>query len=114
MARRVRAGSQILLPAEPHSCVAFLPVGVRIRRNAAKPVPYAENLNTLGRHLLKERTLRSVHQREAAEVIGVNAWTYANWETGRTSPMIRFWPAIIDFLGHQPVLADDDAWRATA
>ena len=28
--------------------------------------------------------------------------TYLNWETDRTSPMIRFWPAIIGYLGEYP------------
>ena len=106
------AGLRLLSLAETHSCVALLPVGAQISRSAAKPVPYETNSKMLGQHLLKERKARGLHQREAAEVIGVKASTYGNWETGRTSPTIRFWPAVMDF--RVPVCAGNASRRATA
>jgi len=41
-------------------------------------------------------------QREAANRIGVDVFSLLNWEKGKTEPVIRFWPGIIAFLGHDP------------
>lgn len=44
----------------------------------------------------------SITQEEAAEQLGVNAWTVHNWETGQTKPEIRFIQALVAFLGYDP------------
>lgn len=47
---------------------------------------------------------RGLHQREAAELIGVAEGSIWNWESGRVSePEIRTIPAIIEFLGYLPL-----------
>lgn len=43
-----------------------------------------------------------ITQKEAARRIGADQWTIINWERGRTQPAVRFLPAVIRFLGHDP------------
>jgi DNA-binding transcriptional regulator YiaG len=40
---------------------------------------------------------------QAADHLGINTWTLANWEKGYTNPALRFWPGIIEFLGYDPM-----------
>ena len=35
-------------------------------------------------------------------LLGVNPWTVANWEKGKTSPAIEHWPKLLDFLVYDP------------
>lgn len=44
-----------------------------------------------------------ITQKEAARRIGADQWTVINWEKGRTEPAVRFVPAIIRFLGEDPL-----------
>ncbi len=37
-----------------------------------------------------------------AERLGINEWTYGNWENGENEPSDRLYPAIIEFLGREP------------
>ena len=41
-------------------------------------------------------------QRDAARVIGASEAALLMWEKGRSSPEIRFWPAILSFLSYEP------------
>ena len=50
----------------------------------------------------------SITQEEAAEQLGVNAWTVHNWETGQTKPGIRFIQALVAFLGYDPEPIDEE------
>jgi DNA-binding transcriptional regulator YiaG len=54
---------------------------------ALKPNPsaYPKQINTLGEH------------------IGVDGTTITNWEGNATVPAIRYMPAIIQFLGYNPL-----------
>jgi transcriptional regulator with XRE-family HTH domain len=56
----------------------------------------------LGEHIKKRRLDLGLLQREVAEQLGVNKFTVLNWERGKTSPDVRYYPAIIDFLGYNP------------
>lgn len=48
-------------------------------------------------------------QREAAEQIGVDKTSIHNWETGIAQPSFEYMPAIIRFLGYNP-LPPSDKW----
>lgn len=50
----------------------------------------------------RRRELRRL-QRQVAEIIGTKACTIINWERGRRSPDVRFYPTIIRFLGNNPL-----------
>jgi hypothetical protein len=39
----------------------------------------------------------------AARILGTSAWNLRNWETGRHRIEIRFYPAILLFLGYNPL-----------
>ena len=43
-------------------------------------------------------------QREIQIRFGLDRETYANWEKDRCQPVMRHWPAIIEFLGCDPLL----------
>jgi transcriptional regulator with XRE-family HTH domain len=44
-------------------------------------------------------------QKQVADHIGVDALTITNWERNATAPAVRYIPAIIQFLGYDPLPA---------
>ena len=58
----------------------------------------------LAQHLYRERQVRKLTQGEAASVIGVDLKTYKAWEGGGRPPTSHHWPAIIAFLGCDPII----------
>jgi transcriptional regulator with XRE-family HTH domain len=60
----------------------------------------------VGEHLKKQRLDLGRTQKEVAGEIGVREQTYGYWEQERTEPEIRFYPAIVRFLGYDPTPAD--------
>jgi len=55
----------------------------------------------LADHLKKARLDRGIPQRDAARAIGCSPLTYLHWEKVRVAPHVRFWPAILAFLGYE-------------
>jgi DNA-binding XRE family transcriptional regulator len=74
------AGSVIRIPTEPRTVRDH----IRLRR--------------LGLKLL---------QRHVAEQIGVDKTSIFNWEANTSEPDFRYMPAIIDFLGYNPLPGPD-------
>jgi len=64
---------------------------------------YPSSLEHIGHHILKRRLDLGIQQKEAATRLGTNPWTLRNWETGRRQIAVRFYPAIIAFLGFNPL-----------
>jgi transcriptional regulator with XRE-family HTH domain len=62
-----------------------------------------EKLETLGDHLRRRRLTLKLIQRQVAQEIGVDASSIHNWETNASKPSLQFMPAIIRFLGYDPV-----------
>jgi DNA-binding XRE family transcriptional regulator len=60
----------------------------------------------VGEHLKRRRLDFGLLQREVAEQIGVDKATLYNWEKGRSEAELRFYPAIIRFLGYDPTVPD--------
>ena len=56
----------------------------------------------MGEHLKKARLDRGIQQKDAAREIGCDPASLLNWEKGRSAPDVRFWPAILRFLGYDP------------
>ena len=83
-------------------CVAFLPF-LRLTLRAPKPTDIPQELETLGDHLRARRRALGLLQKEAAVQLGVCPETVIHWEKGQTEPEIGLWPAIIRFLGYDPV-----------
>jgi transcriptional regulator with XRE-family HTH domain len=78
------------------------PFVIRLRGPIPRPAAYPETPKTLGEHLKKARLDRGIPQREAAWAIGCGPLTFFHWEKGRVAPDVRFWPAILRYLGHDP------------
>ena len=52
-------------------------------------------------------------QRQVAEQFGVNTATIHNWEANIVQPELRYMPAIVRFLGYNPLpLPSSDGWGA--
>jgi len=71
---------------------------------AAKPTPshYPKVINTVGDHIRNRRLDLGLFQSQVAEHIGVETTTIHNWEGNKSSPAIRYIPAILRFLGSNP------------
>jgi DNA-binding XRE family transcriptional regulator len=68
-----------------------------------KPRPYKEQPDTLGEHLRKRRIELGLFQKDVAQRLQVNEWTYLGWEHDRRKPSVRFWPRITSFLEYDPL-----------
>ena len=80
---------------------------VQIRRKSLIQKAWGFELQTLGEHIRRRRFMLAITQEEAAALLGVNAWTVHNWETGQRKPEIRFIPALVEFLGYDPEPVDE-------
>lgn len=58
---------------------------------------------TIGDHIRGRRLGLKILQREVAEQIGVDTTSVFNWEASTARPEIRYMPAIIRFLGYNPL-----------
>ena len=72
-------------------------------RKMRRPVGYPEHPASVGEHLLRKRRISGLRQREVAAKLRVGLGTYFTWELGTRSPSIRHWPALIAYLGYDPV-----------
>jgi DNA-binding XRE family transcriptional regulator len=71
---------------------------------AARSIPrYPAEIGHIGHRLLKRRLELRLQQKEAAKSLGVHPGCLENWEYGRRRPADRFYPAIIRFLGFNPL-----------
>ena len=57
------------------------------------------NPQTIGDHLRNRRLRLGLLQREVAEIVGTTVQTICNWEANRSTPQLRFMPAVNAFLG---------------
>jgi site-specific DNA recombinase len=74
-------GSVIRIPVEPH---------------------------TIGDHVRRRRLSLKMLQREVGEQIGVHKGCIRKWEANQTTPEVRHLPAIIRFLGYNPLPESKD------
>jgi len=74
---------------------------------AAKPKSerYPKQMNTLGDHIRAHRIDLGLFQSAVAVQIGVHELTITNWERNATEPEVQYIPAIIRFLGYDPLAA---------
>lgn len=59
-------------------------------------------LNSLGDHIRKKRLDLDLMQKDIAKILKVEKETVWNWENNRGEPEIKYYPAIMDFLGYCP------------
>jgi site-specific DNA recombinase len=60
---------------------------------------------TVGDHIRKRRLALKLFQKDVAKKIGVNKTTIFNWEANISQPDFRYLPAVIAFLGYNPLRA---------
>ena len=92
----------LLVAGNSQRRVAFLP-WARARLKASKPKDWTDKPVTLGDHLKKARRDRGLLQREVAKVLRVDSMSLVNWEKNRTKIGARFVPALIQWLGYDPL-----------
>lgn len=66
---------------------------------------YSARPKTLGEYLKKRRRELGLLQREVADRMGINHFTYINWENDKTKPVSSQFRPVIDFLGFDPTPA---------
>ena len=64
---------------------------------------YPLTLISIADHLRKRRLDLALTQKDAAAQLGVDPDTVRNWEQARTEVEVRFYPALIQFLGYNPL-----------
>ncbi len=80
-----------------------LPIGVRVVRKCAIPKPTILKPVTLGQHLKQHRTKERLRQKDVAILLGIGNFTYMTWEKDQSTPFPRYYPAIIEWLGYNPL-----------
>jgi transcriptional regulator with XRE-family HTH domain len=85
-------------------CALIPATRLPIQLTCAKPIPgEIADPRTVGDHLRNQRLARRVTQTQVAAVLQVSPFSLLNWETGRHAPATRWFPAIIAFLGYNPL-----------
>ena len=59
--------------------------------------------NTIGDHIRKRRLELKLEQKDVARQISVRECSVFNWEANTSQPDLRFMPAVIRFLGYNPL-----------
>jgi transcriptional regulator with XRE-family HTH domain len=77
----------------------------QLRAPKPKSAHYPKQVSTLGDHIRTRRLDLNLLQRQVAEQIGVDEATITNWERNASHQAIRCIPAIIQFLGYDPLPA---------
>jgi DNA-binding transcriptional regulator YiaG len=76
-----------------------------LRASRPRPSHYPIEINTLGDHIRARRLDLRLLQEQVADQIGVHEMTITSWEGNATVPEVRYMPAIIQFLGYNPLPA---------
>jgi transcriptional regulator with XRE-family HTH domain len=70
------------------------------------PLPkhgYPQQLNSLGDHIRARRIDLALLQKDVARLIGASVATIGNWEMGHSLLAVHHFPALISFLGYNPL-----------
>jgi transcriptional regulator with XRE-family HTH domain len=76
---------------------------VPVRLKYLKPKDLLPAPTTLGEHIRQHRLKLKLTLKEAAKLLGTDECSVINWEKGRTVPKVYRLPAIIRFLGYNPL-----------
>jgi len=58
---------------------------------------------TIGDHLRRKRLSMKLRQKDVAERLGVTGACVYNWEANDSEPRLQYMPAVIEFLGYNPL-----------
>jgi transcriptional regulator with XRE-family HTH domain len=90
---------------QPTRTVALPFCHLEFRAARSKPARYPKEINTIGDHIRARRLDLELLQVQVADQIGVHEQTITGWECNATVPEVRYIPAILQFLGYNPVPA---------
>jgi transcriptional regulator with XRE-family HTH domain len=76
-----------------------------LRAARRRPATCPKEINSLGDHIRARRLDLKLLQKQVADQIGVHEMTIVGWEGNATIPEVRYMPAIIQFLGYNPLPA---------
>jgi transcriptional regulator with XRE-family HTH domain len=76
---------------------------VPVRLKYLKPKDLLPAPTTLGEHIRQRRLKLKLILKEAAKLLGTNEGSIINWEKGRAIPRVYRLPAILRFLGYNPL-----------
>jgi transcriptional regulator with XRE-family HTH domain len=80
------------------------PIYFPVTLTCPKPIPsYPLQLRIVGDHVKRRRLDRGLTQSLAASELGVSESTIVDWERGKYPASVRCYPAIIAFLGYNPL-----------
>jgi transcriptional regulator with XRE-family HTH domain len=88
---------EVLVPGQPK------PSALPQSYNTGCGIRVPTELNTVGDHIRRRRLALELLQKDVADQIGVDKCSVFNWETNTVSPDLRCMPAIIRFLGYNPL-----------
>jgi len=74
-----------------------------VRLKYLKPEEVVLAPSTLGEHIKKRRLELKLTLKKAGKLLGTDERSIINWEKGRTVPKVYRLPAIIRFLGYNPL-----------
>jgi transcriptional regulator with XRE-family HTH domain len=80
-----------------------MPVVLPQSYSSGRVIRIPTELKTVGDHIRRKRLGLKLLQREVAEQVGVNKATVENWEANASQPEFRYLPAVIRFLGYNPL-----------
>jgi len=76
---------------------------LELRTARPKSERYPKEVNTLGDYIRARRTDLNLLQSQVAELVSVHLLTIINWEGNESILAVRYLPAIIRFLGYDPL-----------
>jgi transcriptional regulator with XRE-family HTH domain len=76
---------------------------VPVRLKYLKPEEVAPEPTTLGEHIRQRRLKLKLTLNKAGKLLGTDEQSINNWEKGRKVPRVYWLPAIIRFLGYNPL-----------
>jgi transcriptional regulator with XRE-family HTH domain len=76
---------------------------ISLRTSKPKGSEYPKELKTVGDHLRARRLDLKLLQKDVGQRIGGSVSDVWNWENNRVTPAVKFIPAIIAFLGYDPI-----------
>ena len=87
--------------APPTRFYAILPY-CKILLKDSRPTPYPNEQRSVGDHLKRRRYELGLRQIDVAKRLSVDEYTICQWENNKTTPAVRYYPRIIEFVGYDP------------
>ncbi len=80
-----------------------MPVVLPQHYSSGRVIRIPTEAKTVGDHIRRKRLGLKMLQREVAEKLGVVVASICNWEANESQPDFRWMPAVIQFLGYNPL-----------